>query len=397
MKTKLYNLITATALAGSGMLLSCQDDIPDSPHTESTVAVGINTRMEKNNDNGETGRKARLLFWTEAEFHNGWMQGQRNQPSAEAVILPEDINEYNYGERVFYTGITYLASNAPYHATGYAPDYALTPSEDTQNPDYSTLNVKEEYQNGKIDFLSCDGNSQHIGSTDSPFTLEEHELKFRHLTACISFKAKRSDKMTGKIAVNNVKVTVKGSNQLHIPTAFERYVEQGNKATATNTPDSYNKEDRSTYRIKSSTQTNDIEISSPDKNYIRYNEKKEIGACYIVSNTLPEDYNPFDVEKFENKQENGTINLKIAVSADYSLITDVNESEYQFLRTAEWDPQDVPITTITGEVFYPGYRYEVLITFDSDEILLEGKNIGWEDGGEHYLPIYPSDKNIRTK
>ena len=39
-------------------------------------------------------------------------------------------------------------------------------------------------------------------------------------------------------------------------------------------------------------------------------------------------------------------------------------------------------------LFYPGYRYEVLITFDSDELLLEGRNIDWEDGGEHLSLIH---------
>ena len=70
-------------------------------------------------------------------------------------------------------------------------------------------------------------------------------------------------------------------------------------------------------------------------------------------------------------------------------MNEAGELEYQFLRRAEWTDRTVPIATKTGGMFYPGYRYEVLITFDSDELLLEGRNIDWEDGGEHYLPVYP--------
>lgn len=64
------------------------------------------------------------------------------------------------------------------------------------------------YQDGKTDFLCCDGNYAHRGSYSDPFTEEEHELKFRHLTSRIRFVGKRDAVMYGVISVNNVKVTL---------------------------------------------------------------------------------------------------------------------------------------------------------------------------------------------
>ena len=294
--------------------------------------------------------------------------------------MPEAIDNYNYdGGRVFSTGVRYLGANAPYHVTGYAPGYALAP---VAEGNYAKLKVEESRRDGKTDFLSCDGNAEHMGWTGNPFTRKEHELKFRHLTACISFEARRSARMLNKVAVNNVVVTVAESNGLEIPTAFERYVQRGTEE----------KDDRSTYRIsEAGPQSGGIELSSPDENYIRQDERKEIGACYVVHG-LEKVENRFVYDPFEELAETSAEkSLTINVAADYSLIVvnEAGELEYQFLRRAEWVDRTVSIATKTGGMFYPGYRYEVLITFDSDELLLEGRNIDWEDGGEHYLPVYP--------
>ena len=152
------------------------------------------------------------------------------------------------------------------------------------------------------------------------------------------------------------------------------------------------KDDRSTYRIsEAGPQSGGIELSSPDENYIRQDERKEIGACYVVHG-LEKVENRFVYDPFEELAETSAEkSLTINVAADYSLIVvnEAGELEYQFLRRAEWVDRTVSIATKTGGMFYPGYRYEVLITFDSDELLLEGRNIDWEDGGEHYLPVYP--------
>lgn len=103
-----------------------------------------------------------------------------------------------------------------------------------------------------------------------------------------------------------------------------------------------------------------------------------------------ENYDPF----VGVKEGTGEKSLTISVSADYYLITrgTNGELDYQFLREATWESRNVLIETKTGNQFYPGYRYDVLITFNSDEILLEGKSVAWEDGGEHYLPVFPQEK-----
>lgn len=381
MKRKLYHLVLAVVA-----LSACGDDSAEPPHGEVVRTIELNARTEGRGDSAENsvgaaGDIARLLFWTEAEFHNQWMEESTTvRPDAEAV-LPEAIDNYNYdGGRVFSTGVRYLGANAPYHVTGYAPDYALSP---VSERNYSELRVGENWRDGKTDFLSCDGSAEHMGWTDSPFTLKEHELKFRHLTACISFKARRSERMLNKVAVNNVTVTVAGSNGLEIPIAFKRHVQQGTTEET---------DDRSTYLISVSVpQLGGIEIPSPDKNYIRQDEQKEIGACYVVHG-MEKVGDKFVYDPFEKLTETSAVKpLTITVTADYSLIVvnEVGELEYQFLRRAEWKDQVVKIATKTGDMFFPGYCYEVLITFDSDELLLEGRNIDWEDGGEHYLPVYP--------
>ena len=376
MKQKLYYRLMVISLVGVGMFLfSCRTDVSEPYGEKSNGVVEINTRVtgavEGENDVGT----ARLLFWEEDEFHNKWIATGSGKPRNE-VSIPEELNNYNYGKRVFSTGILYPTADASLHVTGYAPDDALRPD---KKKGYSLLNVEEKYREGKTDFLSCDGNSGHLGSTKSPFTLEEHELRFRHLTACISFKAARGKKMIGKVGVRNVKIVVEECNKLEIPISFEIFQKPGEEKV----------DDQSTYRVKDLQLQSEITIDQRDDNYIRQDEEKEIGACYILDN-WNENYDPF----VGVKEGTGEKSLTISVSADYYLITrgTNGELDYQFLREATWESRNVLIETKTGNQFYPGYRYDVLITFNSDEILLEGKSVAWEDGGEHYLPVFPQEK-----
>lgn len=111
--------------------------------------------------------------------------------------MPEAIDNYNYdGGRVFSTGVRYLGANAPYHVTGYAPGYALAP---VAEGNYAKLKVEESRRDGKTDFLSCDGNAEHMGWTGNPFTRKEHELKFppSHRLHLVRGPAQRADAEQG--------------------------------------------------------------------------------------------------------------------------------------------------------------------------------------------------------
>ena len=73
MKRKLYHLVLAVVA-----LSSCGDDSAEPPHGETARTIELNARTEGRNGSAGSGVEAagnvaRLLFWTEATFHNRWM------------------------------------------------------------------------------------------------------------------------------------------------------------------------------------------------------------------------------------------------------------------------------------------------------------------------------------
>lgn len=118
------------------------------------------------------------------------------------VLLDKEINHYTYESKIYYqTPYTYPYNYEKIHATGYAPDYALSAAQTGDRKDYRKLTVKEEYQDGSVDFLTCDGCIAHSASMnpDNTFLKEggEKELQFRHLTAKLTFTANVIPKCTG--------------------------------------------------------------------------------------------------------------------------------------------------------------------------------------------------------
>ncbi len=342
---------------------SCKKEVPTA-----TKAVEVHSRVYPQGENAT----AALLFWDSNTFNNKWLTGADGATLKYGpVLLQNDIDYYNFeGGRTLTVDMEYPEDEKEYiYATGYAPYNAL---EASQN--YKTLTVKSGYDNGKTDFLACDGNEAHKGSASDLFTNEDHELKFRHLTPRIRFVGIRDEVMYGVISVNDVKVTLHGNNNLYIPKSF---VYRSNNT-------------EQTYVAEGFTQiTEPLVLEQETKDYIPANEDGlSLMSCYVFHKVLPDSFNPFE----ENAPEGtGTVSLTLDISADFSWYT--QDGNPVFFERAEWNNRTVSISLKHGgEYFYPGYEYVVYITFKRDAVILQGVQQNWEDGGIHYLPVSPEEK-----
>lgn len=372
---KMKRLIDYMTLAGGGLFLfsACDGDLQTQESLSSRVPIEVYTNVggDEATSYSTEGIKATLLFWDEAGI-NAWLQQDGSNPAPAFVRQPEGvIDDYTYESGTVYsTGVSYR-STVYYYAAGFAPSDAFDSSDN-----YQTLTVKEEYQDGKTDFLSCDvdkddtdGHS-HKGSLNDRFTKEEHELQFRHLTSRIEFNVERAPEMIGKISVNNVSVTVKAAGSNTIPTSFKSQNNDSNNPS------------KSSYVVSVSS-LKDIPIVVNLKEFIP-ETGLTIGSCYVWDAQNNNDYNPFD----SPTEVDGEVTIHLDVAADFYSFRGENE-EPVFLSRYQWDNVQVPITTTTGNRFYPGYEYVVTITFEGETILLQGIEKKWENGGTHYIPITP--------
>lgn len=330
----------------------------------------VHTRAISNNT-----AKATLMFWDDFTFHNKLVKGISATPYG-VVQMDQYIDFFrNESGETFSTGLTYgERANDYLHATGYAPSEALSPVIADGSYNYTSLNVDKNYQDGKTDFLCCDGNYAHRGSYSDPFTEKEHELKFRHLTSRIRFVGKRDAVMYGVISVNNVTVTLLQTNDQpwYIPTTFKPY----SKTTDTRVNDCF------TYKASAFKKLESIELTPKNNNYIPSGDNgMDLSACYVL-HQYPNDYNPFE----ELKESVGKIKLKLTISADFSWY---NGGTPLFYQTFTWDNQEVEVSSNFGNTMYPGCEYVVYITFKHEGITLQGVQQSWEDGGIHYLPVVP--------
>lgn len=359
MKRWIYIMAVFAGLAAG--MQSCKKEVP-----AATMAVELHSRVYPEGEKAT----AALLFWDSNTFWNKWITGEDGAvPVYGPVLLQNDIDYYRYGGgRTLTVGMEYPDNENEYiYATGYAPYSALETS------DYKTLTVIEGYDNGKTDFLCCDGNESHRGAVSDLFTEEEHELRFRHLTPRIRFVGVRDPVMYGVISVNNVKVTLHADNNLYIPHSFVYHS---------------NKTDRQTYLASGLTPIAEpLALEQETKDYIPTNKDGlSLMSCYVFREGLPERYDPFA----ENAPAgSGTVTLTMDISADYSWYN-TNGNPVWF-ETPTWENKDVTITlNHAGNCFYPGYEYVVYITFKRESVVLQGVQQNWEDGGIHYLPVSPA-------
>lgn len=354
-------------MLAAGLLASMQSCKDEAPRNEITVELHSRVTPE-----GEKSTAA-LLFWDSDTFHNQWLKNHESaKPLHGPVTLANDIDYYRYEDgNTFPVSLKYPEDKNEYiYATGYAPYNALEASQD-----YKTLTVKSGYDNGKTDFLACDGNEAHKGSASDLFTNEDHELKFRHLTPRIRFVGIRDEVMYGVISVNDVKVTLHVNNNLYIPKSFVYHS---------------NNIDRQTYVAEGLMQiTEPLVLEQETKDYIPANEDGlSLMSCYVFHKGLPDSFNPLEEEA---PSGNGSVSLTLDISADFSWYTQGGNPV--FFERAEWNNRTVSINLKHGgEYFYPGYEYVVYITFKRDAVILQGVQQSWEDGGIHYLPVSPEEK-----
>lgn len=363
MKWRVYIIVFLAGLTVG--IQSCKKDVP-------TVAKAVEMHSRVYPE-GEKATAA-LLFWDSNTFYNKWINGGTDAvPMFGPVLLQNDIDYYKFeGGRTLTVGMEYPDNENEYiYATGYAPYNALNMSED-----YKTLGVKEDYRNGKTDFLACDGNEKHRGSASDLFTDKEHELKFRHLTPRIRFVGVRDPVMYGVISVNNVKVTLHADGKLAVPVDFVYYSNGTNQQT---------------YMVKNMQKIADtLSLQQETKDYIPTNsDGLTLMSGYLFCGELPGNYSPLDENIPTGK---GEVTLTMDISADYSWYkTDGNPVWFE---TPTWKEQKVTVKLEhDGECFYPGYEYVIYIKFKREAVVLQGVQQKWEDGGIHYLPVSPKENN----
>lgn len=385
--------ILLTSVLCIGMTAGCNDAY-EQQNTDNEVSSFISVHTTVDSKVGEDdAERAQLLFWDEETFHGAWIENNGTLVSPWFVsILDNEIDYYSNKTGIaFNTKEEYPTDNdATIHATGYYPAVALSPIDGN----YSKLQVKVGYLTGKIDFMTCDGCVEHSASRDYPFTNQDKELKFRHLMACIRFRGERDKSMENIVGVKNVNITVYNEIQsdkklFYLPLNFKLFTY--------NSEDNDTKKDKSTYIIGGySSAPDEITIEYPG--IINMGEKRELGACYVVSRDLnyndpSKDYyvDPFGETEYTPVDNSSTPKLKIKVTADFYSISGGQTAS----TTETWDNLVIEgkkwTTCETGDKFIPGYMYDILLHFKRSGVTVKAEAVPWEDGGIHVHPVQPTD------
>lgn len=390
-----FRILLTSALC-IGMTAGCNDAYEQqSTDNEASSFISVHTTVDSKVGEDDAER-AQLLFWDEETFHGAWIENNETlaSPLFNPILLDNEIDYYkNETGIAFNTKQEYPADeDATIHATGYYPAAALSPKTTDDKPDYSLLLVQTGYSTGKVDFMTCDGCVEHSASRDYPFTNSEKELKFRHLMACIRFRGERDESMENIVGVKNVNITVYNETQSDDYKLF--YLPSNFKLFTYNSEDNDTKKDKSTYIIGGySSAPDEITIEYPG--IINMGEKRELGACYVVSHDLnyndpSKDYyvDPFGETEYTPVDNSSTPKLKIKVTADFYSISGGQTAS----TTETWDlviEGDKWKTYKTGDKFIPGYMYDILLHFKRSGVTVKAEAVPWEDGGIHVHPVQP--------
>lgn len=335
----------------------------------------------------DSGPSGRLLFWDSKVFHQAWMGADVNASPLFTVLLDKQINHYTYDRHVYYeTPYTYPNDFTEVHATGYAPDNELAP---VSGKGFTELEVKT--RDGSVDLLTCDGCEAHSASmkkddeSDNTFLQKEKELKYRHLTAKLTFQGERSADMVGMVGVRNIRIRFNEpkneADKLNVPVKLKLYTKKG----------AVQEQDYSTY-IVSETNVYPYELEMVHKPIIPPNETVTLGVCYVLSGGVDygESAGQFDpIEgKWVGTPSAGKPQLGITVTAElYDAQSGGNTGAF---ITETW-PLD-PIKTwetSTGDKFLPGYEYKVTIHFNRTGVALRAEAVPWNCEELHEYPIHP--------
>lgn len=400
MKPIVQNIARSVAVAVFIALpVSCADEGQTGTTTGDEKNVSVHTRIVSQGGKSNN-PSARLLFWREEVFHSSWMNASATAHPLYTVALEEDIDNYTYDSRIYYqTPYTYPYNGSTpqrLHATGYAPDNVLTPTENNGMRDYKSLDVAADKRDGSVDFLACDGSYAHsaTGEEGETFLQEEHELDFRHLTAKLTFIGERDENMYGLVGVRKVQITVHNPQpttlkSLVVPTRFEQYTEgEGTIGSRT---------DKSTYIVaeKAHFPDNSQLFFSP---IIPAEGQVELGSFYVLTNnfeygTSEGQFNPFggteETGAWVGTMPSGRPELSISVNAE--IYNAESGSGSDAFVNGSWE--NVPVTWlddfITGPMMLPGYEYKVIIHFDRVGIAIRAEAVPWNPEELHEYPFHP--------
>lgn len=362
-------------------LLAACDQATDASLSFTDVPIRVNTSVEGGGSTYAVGDEeawvgeelpAKLLFWHAADFKTLNNKSETNTPTPYFTYLMNDaITSFSFVDsRWLDTGHPYPENTAVY-ATGYAPRTLLT-EDATLGFRELTVTETELQKVAHCDFLSCDARSQQCGSFENPFgNTANNELQFRHLTSKILVYASRHETITGQVYVRKVKATLTLNNtnakndKFHVPSV----IEWTDAASGTNTEWGYQVTDTSPL-------TDGLTFQDNTDDMIMVLQDKRIDSCYVCQ--------PSDVK---------TTAVDLSVTAEYSYRQDFS-SPYEFT----WSGTNLPIKAINDSgqatdeyitAFKPGYVYEIYLKFYKTGVIVTAKEVEWEDGGIHYVPVYP--------
>lgn len=404
MKRQIFRNGAALLLAGmAGSLCSC--DKGDGADGGREVRLSFHTKVVSGSRASESGT-ARLLFWSEGSFHDNWIAGngivdnQGVRPRY-TVQVNGDLDNYSYANHIYYeTPYTYPLTGESIHATGYGPDAAITPDGLTMaiGPGYESLLVNDDSRNGLTDFLSCDGCFEHSADNrdENNFLQEDKELKFRHLTAKITFIGQRHREMIGYVGVRNVRIAVHGTSdeghRLVVPARFGLVTRQGADT----------EDDRSTYCMTEAATYAPGEADSlkytgslPQYDYV------ELGSIYVLSDgitfgTGTEEFDPITGQPGAGlvaQTERPTLTFDVLASLYNSGEGHDSGEAYEDRWLSCTVTPDLWTTFSTGDKFLPGYEYRVYVTFDRMGVDLKAAEAPWNSEILHEFPIMPGQGN----
>lgn len=387
-------------LIGTLVLLfgGCDKETVPLPEQGEGVPIAFHTHVVSE-ERPSAGESARLLFWGDDDFHDKWIRNTEGVRPHYTVLLDKEINHYTYESKIYYqTPYTYPYNYEKIHATGYAPDYALSAAQTGDRKDYRKLTVKEEYQDGSVDFLTCDGCIAHSASMnpDNTFLKEggEKELWFRHLTAKLTFYGKRDPEMYGLVGVRKVKIKVHNSGadgRLMVPAALDLYAydapDDGTKPEA-------RQADYSTYTVSQMKPYPDDQPQFYYQPIIPAYDTSELGRCYVLSEgirygTEEGQFDPIKGE-WQGIFQSG-LHPKLTIDIKAELYNAEPGSGLESFIPVEWKNVEVKSWSDvdTGNMLLPGYEYNVTILFNRLGIALRAEAVPWNSEELHEYPVHP--------
>ncbi len=313
---------------------------------------------------------AKLFFWHQDDFKTLNSEQTTNAPTPYFTYLMNDaLTSFSFKDsRWLDTGHPYPEVTSVY-STGYAPRTIL---EEDETLGFRKLKVTETDLQKVVhcDFLSCDARSEQVGSFEIPFgNSADNELQFRHLTSKILIFASRHETITGEVYVRKVKVNMRlsgGVNKFHVPSVIE-WSSLGTEWG---------------YQVKEYKPLEEsLKFQDNTEDMIMVLQHKRIDSCYVCQ---PSGVNTTDVD--------------LDVTAEYSYMQDFS-SPYTF----SWSGENLQIMAIDDngnetmiKEFKPGYVYEIYLMFYKTGVIVTAREVEWNDGGIHYVPVYPQSTSSDT-